>query len=215
MKKQIMQVKILNQIVQADTDGFVDLNSLSRAGNAWRLENEMAIYQISTFLSSKLLEEYTIAAAEVWGLPKTSFLKKSGKNRTSTTLGHVSIAVLLAEQISPIFHATVHKVFIDGKLLENRLYGGEEFKRFNEALLDYLPSERGNDNARRINAAKLIRAQCELTKPENEEIETWNQEAADSVAQEHRVEILEKLTSFLRLGFVKDWDHLKEIIIKL
>lgn len=215
MKKQVMQVSIMDAIVSADTDGFVDLNDLVNAGNLWRLQNGMPVYQLGTFLNSKMLDEYVNAASIVWDLPKESFLKKSGKNKTSRHSGHVSVAVLLAEQISPVFHATVHKIFIDGKLLEYRLLGGTEFKALNAMIDQYLPSESGSNAGRYINAAKMIRSKCAISKPDDVEITTWNQSAADSVAQRMRYDIESKLVTMISLGLIKDWDGLKDVINRM
>ena len=216
MKKQIMNVSILGELVLADTDNYVDISTLLDAGNKCRLlyENKKP-YQLNTFLASVELKNYIKEASEAWNIPEDKFIISGGRRAGARVRAHISIAVLLAEKISKKFHVYVHKVFIEGQLLQHRLEGGEEFKRFNDALVDFLPSPRGNDDARRINAAKLIREKCKLTKPEDEELETWNQEAADSVAQALRVDMLSTLTKMLRMGVVRDFEHLKEIIEKL
>jgi hypothetical protein len=215
MKKQIMNVDILNEIVLADTDGFVNLNSLALAGNQVRLKEKKAYYQLAAFLDSKYLAEYLTSASKIWGKPLDSFLKKGGSKKTSHTLAHVSVAVLLAEQMSSDFHAAVHKQFIDGRLLENRLYGGEEFKRVNRAIDAYLPSPSGCNIGRYINVAKWVRAKCEITKPEEDDIDTWNQKAADSVAQLKRGKLLDSIAMMVEVGAIKDWDSLKEIVEKI
>jgi hypothetical protein len=139
----------------------------------------------------------------------------SGRGQLAQTYGHVSIAVLLAEKISPAFHARVHHIFIEGQLLKNRLHGGEEFKRVNMAIDEYLPSPSGDNTGRYINVSKLIRAKCEVEKPADKELATWNQESADSVAQLKRVKMLEFVAGMIEIGAIKDFDHLKEVIEKL
>jgi len=210
-----MNVDILGEIVLADTDGFVNLNSLALAGNQIRLKNKQAYYQLSAFLDSKYLAEYVKSASKVWGIPEDCFIKKGGAGKTSHTLAHISIAVLLAEQMSPMFHASVHKQFIDGRLLENRIYGGEEFKRLNRAIDNFLPSPSGDNTGRYINLAKIIRSKCGISKPTDQEMETWNQQDADAVAQLRRMKMLEYLSQFLEAGLIRDWDHLLEVINKL
>jgi len=121
----------------------------------------------------------------------------------------------IAEKISPAFHARVHHIFIEGQILQNRLYGGEEFKRVNKAIDDFLPSPSGSNTGRYINISKYIRDKCDTKKPDNDELSTWNQEAADSMAQLKRVKILEFIAGMIEIGAIKDWEHLKEVITKL
>ena len=211
MKKQNMSIDILSQSVLADTDGFVDLNSLINAGNMWRLQNGMASYQLGSFINGSYLPRYIAAASRCWGLPENCFLKSGGSGNKKWTKGHVSVVVLLAEQISPDFHAEVHKVFIEGKILENRVLGGEEFNRLNSLIVSHIPSPSGNDSGRLINAAKLIRAKCEVSCGD-ELVVTWNQESANYVAQKRRVELTAKLCLFLESGLIRDWEHFKELI---
>jgi hypothetical protein len=215
MKKQLMQVDVMGEIVFSSTQNGVDLISLCAAGNVWRLKNGMAVYQIDKFLKSKYLPQYIKAAAIEWDLPEESFLKKTGTFKNTKHYGHVSVAVLLAEQISPAFHAKVHKTFIDGKILEYRLMAGDEYKNLNNAIAQYLPSPSGDNTGRVINAAKMIRAKCNITNSPDKEISTWNQFVADSVAQRMRYDLEAKLVSFISLGLIRDWEHLKDVIDKL
>lgn len=215
MKKQIMNVDILGELVLADTDGFINLNSLALAGNVLRLRNNQAYYQLGAFLSSKYLAEYLQAAEKVWGKPLNTFIKKGGSGKSSHTLAHISIAVLLAEQLSHEFHAAVHKCFIEGKLLENRLYGGEEFKRVNRAIDEHLPSPSGSNTGRYITLASMIKAKCGIEKAHGEDEATWNQEAADAVAQGRRMKLLGFVADMIEVGAIKDWEHLKEVVDRL
>lgn len=228
MKTQLMDVKILNTNVQAYTNGMIVFKSLETAGNLARAAKGKSMQNMSQFLVSDDMNNYLESllnkankdglnigspAGDKWEM--SDLIRKEGKTKTSRLIVHVNVALKIAMKMDSDLEVSIVEAFISGKILEYRLMGGDEFKHFNAALLEYLPSERGHDDARRINAAKLIRAKCELKRPEDEEIETWNQEAADSIAQSKRVEILSTLTKMLRLGVIRDWDHLKEIIEKL
>ena len=213
MKNQIMEVKLKQGVLHiGHKTKFGSLTDMFNMGNQWRVEKKKSILNPSLFMGTKRTKEFIKELELELGYPA---IKSTGKGSQSRTEAHIYFLIYVAEHFSVQFHLEVIKTFVEGKLLQYREEGGEEFKRFNEALLDFLPSPRSNDNARRINAAKLIREKCELTKPEDEELETWNQEAADVAAQVKRLEILDKLTTFLRMGFVRDFDHLKELIEKL
>lgn len=202
-----MNVDLFGNKVLCETEGFmVSLNDMERAGNAWRLSNGMPAYQLGAFLASKTLKEYLDAAAEVWEKPVESFLKKAGKGKTSRTMGHISIAVLLAEQMSPRFHAQVHKTFIEGKILEFREMGGTEFVNLNIAIDEYLPGREGKDN-------KGIYIQV-ATRLRNKILGTdepkWGDANADKTHK--RFEHETTLCKLLKLGLVRDYEHLKQLI---
>lgn len=190
---------------------MVSLNDLERAGNAWRLSNGFAYYQLPAFLASKTLEEYRRAASKIWDLPESSFLKKAGKGKTSRTMAHISIAMLFAEQMSPEFHALVHKTFIEGRILEFRGYGGTEFTNLNALIDSSLPDRKGKDNKGVfIQVAISLRSKIlgGDAKPGDWDFAT--------VEQTHlRYEYEAYLCRSLKLGLVTGYTHLKEIIEKL
>jgi hypothetical protein len=216
MEKQVsnykMQIDFFGNNVRAETDGsMVCLNDLINAGNAWRLSHGRPAYQMATFLNSQLLAEYLVAATEVWGVPATNFVVKTGKNKNTKTMVHVSVAVLAAEQISPWFHVSVHKTFIEGKLLEFRELGGTEFKDLNAAIDLYLTDRQGKNNQGVfIQIATRIRAKL---MGEGAEKGCWDNA---TVAQIHSRYALEKaLVQMLSVGVVNDYEHLKDVIGKL
>ena len=208
-----MNINLFNNDVQCETKGsLVNLNDLERAGNAWRLNNNMKAYQLHAFLNSSTLNNYVEAASKIWGLPKEAFLVSTGRGRTSRTMGHVSLAILLAEQISPMFHAMVHKEFIEGKILEYRDIGASEFQTLNKAIDSFLPGreDKTSNKGIYISVAKAIRSKVLGPDAESED---WNRANA---SQTHvRYEYEKKLCGFLEMGLVKDYDHLKELIDKL
>ena len=206
----LMNVDLFGNAVACDTDGnMVNLNQLANAGNAWRLSKGLAIYQLGAFLSSAGLQEYITAAAGVWGLEPEAFLRKAGKGKTSRTMGHISVALLLGEQMSPVLHATIHKVFIEGKLLEFREYGSTEFKNVNIELDKCMVAWEG----RHAHKGHFVQMATLLRKRLLNDGQDWN---TASVAQTHRRwEAEQTLVKLLQLGVVRDWEHLKELIEKV
>lgn len=211
MSNYRMSIDFFGNVVRAQTDGNrFCLNDLFVAGNALRLSEGKAALQMASFLRAKGTEEYIEAAAEEWNIPKDSLIKREGRGNLTRTYVHASIALLAAESMSPRFHAHIHRVFIEGKLLEFRERGGTEFKSLNASIDQYLPGRDGMDNKGvYIQIAKALRTRVLGT----EDAAGWN---AASVAQTHeRYEVENKLCDLLRLGLVRDYDHLKELVTKI
>lgn len=206
-----MNVTYFGNVIQAQTEGsLICLNDMFVAGNALRLAEGKPALQMNAFLSSKGLAEYIEAAANEWNLQKEAFLVKEGgkRGRLVKTFVHASVALLAAESMSPRFHAHIHRVFIEGKILEFRNKGGTEFKRLNYHIDRYLPNREGKENTGvYIQIAKAVR---EKILGEGAKTEHWN---SATVEQTHmRFELENKLSDMLRVGVVRDYEHLKSLI---
>lgn len=212
MSNYPVSVEFFGLVVRAQTCGSrICLNDLFNAGNSIRLADGKPALQMAAFLNSKSLDEYVDAAAKEWNVPKEHFINKEGRGKTTRTYVHVSVALLAAESMSPRFHAHVHRVFIEGKLLEFRERGGTEFKNLNAAIDLYLPDRIGKDNKGvYINIAKLIR---ERILGDGAKTEDWN---TASVPQTHlRYEWENKMCDMLRIGVIRDYEHAKEVIKRI
>ncbi|MNQ15591.1 hypothetical protein D3C85_285640 [compost metagenome] len=212
MSNYPMSVTFFGNVVRAQTEGSrICLNDLFIAGNALRLAEGKPAKQMNAFLSSKELAEYVDAAAEEWNLPSEHFIAREGRGRSTRTFVHASVALLAAETMNPRFHAHVHKVFIEGKLLEFRELGGTEFKTLNAAIDQYLPGRDGKDNKGVfINVAKAVR---ERIFGAGAGPDCWNTATVDQTHMRYEWE--NKLSTMLRLGVVRDYEHLKELIERL
>jgi hypothetical protein len=210
MSNYVMSVDFFGNAVRAETEGcMISLTDLTYAGNVWRMTNGRKAYQLAAFISSDTLREYIAAASTVWGIPIDAFIKSEGRGNTKRTMGHLSVAVLLAEQISPFFHAMVHKTFLEGKLLEFREQGGTEFKSLNAAIDLYLPGRENKPNNKNVYIQCAIQLRTKLL-GKDAKAEAWD---SATVAQTHSRYAAEKsLVQFLQLGMVRDYEHLKELI---
>lgn len=207
-----LDVDVFGSLVRAETDGYlVSLNDLFAVGNAWRLHNKKAALQLTPFLKSEALKAYVSAASNEWGIPEDKFIIKVGKGKYTRTMAHISVAVLAAEQISPEFHAKIHKIFIEGELMKYRVLGGTEFVSMNIAIDTLLPDRVGKDNKGVfIQCAKMIRTKV-LNVSDGANV--W---ASATVEQTHqRYAIENKIVDYLKLGFIRDYAHLKEVIGRL
>jgi hypothetical protein len=205
---------ILGTDVSCRTEGqMLCLNDLLRGFNIQRLQKGQAAMQLGSVLRADALKAYMEEAALVWGVPEDSLIKQVKHGRginQSRTFGHISVALYLAEVASPAFHAAMHKEFVEGRLLQFREQGGTEFKRLNSAIDKFLPGREGRDNKGcYINAAKIIRNKVTNT----EEADAWT--FASAQQQELRVKHEQSAIDMLRLGMVRDWEHLKETLIAL
>jgi hypothetical protein len=211
MGNYVMQVDFFGNSVRCDTDGLmISLNDLLTAGNNWRAKNDMPLKRLEDITGTNAFKAFKADVCEETGMAEEEVFK-SVKGRNGRTMAHVFIAVYVAEQISSKFHVKVIKTFVESKLLEFRDLGGTEFKTVNLAVDMYLPGREGKENKGiYINLAKLLR---EKILGPGSCTDDWNKA---SVAQTHaRYEAERKLSDMLRLGVIRDWDHLKELIGKL
>lgn len=212
MSTHVMSVEIFGNVIRAETEGaLVCLNDLFMAGNGLRRNNGKPALQLSAFLNSVTLKEYVLAATKEWGLPEDSFIKRIRKGNKLRTMVHISVAILAAEQISLEFHAKVHREFIEGQILKFRTLGATEFIQLNCAIDSLLPGREGKSNIGVfIQSATLLRNKI-LGKGATSE--SWNK--ASVMETQTRYVYESRLVDYLKMGFVKDFEHLKELIDKL
>ena len=143
-------------------------------------------------------------------ITKTSPLFKTRRGRYGGTWTHLYVLIDAAAYLDPDFKVQVYKTFIEGKLLQRRDEGGENFKAINIAIDAFLPGRDGKDNKWLfINLANLIADKFGLPSAEKG-VNRWN--GATLHQTEARSKIEETLTIMLRAGLVRDWEHLKELV---
>ena len=143
-------------------------------------------------------------------ITKTSPLFKTRRGRYGGTWTHLYVLIDAAAYLDPDFKVQVYKTFVEGKLLQRRDEGGENFKAINIAIDAFLPGRDGKDNKWLfINLANLIADKFGLPSAETG-VNRWN--GATLHQTEARSKIEETLTIMLRAGLVRDWEHLKELV---
>jgi hypothetical protein len=210
MSNYVMSVDFFGNTVRAETEGtMVSLTDLTRAGNMWRIQNNLPPKTVQSVIQTQGFIEFVEVVKK--DNPNQEVLKVQGAGGTKRTMAHIIIAIYFAEQFSPVFHYNVIKTFVEGKLLEFREQGGTEFKTLNAAIDLYLPDRQDKDN-KGIYIQTAIKLREKLL-GKGAEAGGWD---SASVAQIHnRYECESYLTKTLRLGMVRDWDHLKELIEKV
>lgn len=207
-----MCVEFLGNTIQAETeDRKVCLNDVFIAGNAERLACGKPALQMASFLASKTLSDYVEAAELEWGLTCGSLIRKEGSGKRTRTYVHISVAILAAETMSPRFHAYIHRVFVEGKLLEFRERGGTEFKTLNAAIDAFLPGREGKSN-KGIFIQVAVKLRAKILGPDATTA-SWNTATVDQTHTRYDLEY--KLSEMIRLGLIRDYDHLKDVIERL
>lgn len=205
-----MNVDFFGNSVRAESEGLmICLTDLARAGNKWRANNGMPIRTLQVIVESPGFIEFTkLVQADLGDV----VLRVEGRGRSTRTMGHLYLAIYVAEQYSPHFHYQVIKTFVEGKLLEFRELGGTEFRTLNTHIDQYLPGRelKKSNQGVFIQVAKHIRAK--LLGPDATS-EDW---AKASVSQIHsRYDYEKRLSDYLKQGFVRDYDHLIELVDRL
>jgi len=181
------------------------LTDLWTVGNSMRIADGKSIANMAMFLkSSKTIEFMEIIKESIGG----ECINLTGKGNKKETWANIHFMIYAAEYLSPKFHFEVIDSFVNNKILEWRDVSGDEFKALNMAIDSYLPEREGKSNKGiYINVAKMMLQRV------NPEIQSWNQANADDLRC--RAQLENKISTVLELGLVSDWEHLKELILKI
>ena len=170
-----------------------------------RVNNGMAVPQLNNFLQSQSTKDFIEVCERKTGKP---CIEVTGRGKNGRTWASIHMMIYAAEYLSTEFHFEVIDAFINNKILEWRDVSGDEFKALNIAIDNYLPNrEEKSNKGIYINVARM------LLKKVNPELSSWNDASADELRD--RASIENKLVTTLKLGLIKDWEHMKEIIEKI
>jgi len=137
----------------------------------------------------------------------TSFIKTK-RGTGGGTWVHLYLMLDAAAWLDADFKLQLYDTFINNKILQWREDSGDEFINLNIAIDAYLPEREGKENTGIfIQVAKQLKA-----KILNGE-EVWNTATFNQL--EKRAKIEKDLCGFLKLGMIRNYEHLKEVIAKL
>jgi hypothetical protein len=202
---QLMKVAFENGNVEVfHKTAMGDLTQLWKVGNATKIVNGGSPANLSKFMqSAKTLEFINVIKEKTGG----EAVQVSGRGNTRKTWASIHMMIYAAEYLSTEFHFEVIDAFVKGKILEYRDESGDNFKAMNVAIDRYLPEREGKNNkGLRIQVAKQIKAKV------NPELISWNFAEADDLR--YRSDIEDKITSYLEMGFITNYTHLKDVIAK-
>ena len=131
---------------------------------------------------------------------------KTGKG--GGTWAYYELLIEAAMYLDADFKLELYDTFINNKILQWRDDGGDEFINLNIAIDAYLPERDGMDNVNVfIYVAKQLKAK--ILSP----YDTWNTASLPQLEKRARLE--KDLCNYLRLGMIRNYDHLKEVIAKI
>lgn len=201
------------------------LTEVWKIGNAYRAQRGLPELDINNWLRSPETLEYVKVVEEDLDLKPvgsthleihkssltkvvTSPLIVAKRGKGGGTWAHLYILLDAAARLDPRFKHKMYKTFVEGKLLQWRDDGGDEFINLNIAIDAYLPERDGMDNVNVfIYVAKQLKAK--ILSP----YDTWNTASLPQLEKRARLE--KDLCNYLRLGMIRNYDHLKEVIAKI
>lgn len=223
---QLMQVTIAEHVLPIEHKTMMgSLTDVWKIGNAYRTKRGLPELDLNNWLRSPETLEYVRVveqdlnikcvdstpleirkSALVKNLTSPLIVAKRGKG--GGTWAHLYILLDAAARLDPSFRHQMYKTFVEGRILQWREDGGDEFLNLNIAIDAYLPEREGKDNTGIfIQVAKQLKAK--ILNPDD----TWN--TASFPQLEKRAKLEKDLCNYLRLGMVRNYDHLKELIAKI
>lgn len=223
---QLMQVAIAEHVLPIEHKTMMgSLTDVWKIGNAYRTKRGLPELDLSNWLRSPETLEYVRVVEQDLKVKSVASTDLSSKGTTLAktiqspliitkrgkgggTWAHLYILLDAAARLDPNFKHQMYKTFVEGRILQWREDGGDEFINLNIAIDAYLPEREGKDNTGIfIQVAKQLKAK--ILNPDD----TWN--TASFPQLEKRAKLEKDLCNYLRLGMVRNYDHLKELIAKI
>jgi hypothetical protein len=197
---QIMTVTLLDGTLEiGHLDMFGDLNALFIIGNRHRTLLGLPLIRVEIWRTLTGVKEFIERVGIEIGEP--ALRTKAGKS--GGIKAHLYILLDAAAYLSADLKLEMYKKFVEGKLLEWRDRSGDNFIELNASLALNAIDVLGKDahKGHFITLAKSIKNRCE--------VEDWNLATPQQLRL--RTHIEESLSTMLKVGVVKDWEHLKKL----
>ena len=223
---QVMRVTIGEHTLPIGHKNMMgSLTEVWKIGNAYRTKRGLPELDLSNWLRNPETLEYVKVVEDDLNFKSvesthleihkssltkvvTSPLIVAKRGKGGGTWAHLYILLDAAARLDPQFKHKMYKTFVEGKLLQWRDDGGDEFINLNIAIDAYLHERDGMDNVNVfIYVAKQLKAK--ILSP----YDTWNTASLPQLEKRARLE--KDLCNYLRLGMIRNYDHLKEVIAKI
>ena len=137
-------------------------------------------------------------------------LIKSRRGKGGGTQAELYILLKIASMLDKDLEVEIYDVFIQSKILMWRDVGGDNYIEFNK-IVDTLPDRADKDNTSiYMQMARIVRKKLGI-----EDTEGYNEKEHSPEVQEARAKLLSDLTLVVRIGLIKTYDQLKEVIAKI
>lgn len=186
-----------------------NLADVFQIGNSFRAAEGKAPVMMASWIQRQDVTEYIDYLTAQLGTPAIE--RRKGKN--GGTYAHLKIMIDAAASLSPQFKDEIYNTFITMNLAGIRDESGEAFKDLNEAFRTVADTVLGKPahKGHYIQIAKHIRSCVE--KKSGAALVDWN--CASPYQLQTRARVEDNLATMLRLGVVRDWEHLKDLIEKV
>jgi predicted metal-binding protein len=187
MKTEVtMQRKTFGEIIsQKSKSGFFSATELERAGNKFRVMNDLPFLKLNTYFSNSANKEFIKELEAKYGKVKTD-----GRGKGNHIWVHPLLFLDIALWIDPKMKVEVYEWLMDN-LLQFRNDSGESYNRMCGALFSISKNKsRFNKDIQIV--ARLIRTECD--------VKDWN------TATEQQLKLRDKMHEFISLAccMVKD-----------
>jgi len=192
----IMKRQSLGDIIsQKSKSGFFSATELERAGNKYRVMNDLPFLKLNTYFSNSANKEFIIELEAKYGKVKTD-----GRGKGNHIWVHPMLFIDIALWIDPKMKVEVYEWLMDNLLLF-RNDSGDSYKKMTGAL--YIHAKNKSMFKKNIQVvARRIKTECG--------VEDWNR------ATEPQLKLRDKMHEFIALvsDLVKDYNMAVEIGIK-
>lgn len=159
-------------------------------------------------LDNPIFETDSRGRTKISDITKNNPFIRTKRGTGGGTWVHLYLLLDAAAWLDADFKLELYDTFINNKILQWREDGGDEFINLNIAIDAYLPEREGKENTGIfIQVAKQLKAK--ILSPED----TWN--TASFPQLEKRAKLEKDLCNYLRLGMIRNYEHLKEVIEKI
>lgn len=181
-----------------------DLTTLFNIINQSKIAKGECVINITQFCRSKETQDFLDALANRLKVSKKSLIYTVGKGKSAKTMANTFVLIYTAKKYLDNYMVEVIDTFINSKLLSWRDESGDHFKGLNEEIKSAAENLLGKPahQGHFITIAKIVNARV------GDKVE-WNTATAEQLKERDRIET--GLCTVIKLGVVKDWEHLKQI----
>jgi hypothetical protein len=197
MKTEVIMKRELfgQQISQSSKSEFFSATDLVKAGNIWRIQNNMPMFNMATWFQNDGVKDFVRSLEERFGSVK---INSKGKN--SHTWVHPYLFIDMALAISPELKIEVYSWIYD-HLLKYRNDSGDSYKKMCGALYNRIPNK-VNFPKHIMDIANRIRSECNVS--------DWQE------ATEDQLKLRDKIHEYVALlsDILREADNLIDVAVR-